>query len=208
MTKKISDYVIINWKNNQSVSQLSRQAGRQRVAVSSERKSFNISISNSIFYSGDNIHHYHYFYHFLIYEHLKWQKLMLGHLFPNAALFLHVYHKNEVEDISCSMRIALASNFLISSFVRRNSQDILHITIYLFLLLRLHVINCYMRAAVCIWLVLARFTVSFPIPYKIVTIHRTLSEHTFLNTWEWYSQDYEPLYRNLRTYRKAENNDS
>lgn len=44
-------------KNNQSI----KQAGRQRVAVSSERKSFNISISNSIFYSGDNIHHYHYF---------------------------------------------------------------------------------------------------------------------------------------------------
>jgi len=79
-------------------------------------------------------------------------------------------------------RFGFASNFLISSFVRRNSQDILRITIYLFLLLRLHVINCYMRAAVCIWLVLTRFTVSFPIPYKIVTIHRTLSEHTFLNT--------------------------
>ena len=123
--KKISDYVIINWKNNQSVSQLSRQAGRQRVAVSSERKSFNISISNSIFYSGDNIHHYHYFYHFLIYEHLKWQKLMLGHLFPNAALFLHVYHKTEVEDISCSMRIALVSQAIFWS--RRLCVEILKI---------------------------------------------------------------------------------
>lgn len=152
--KKLRDYVIINCEK--IVNQLSRQAGRQRVAVSSERKSFNISISNSIFYSGDNIHHYHYFYHFLIYEHSKWQKWMLEHLFPNAALFPHVYHKTEV----CGRYIMwMRSLWLRNDFwSRRLCVEIFKVTT---LSSSLCIINyCYMRAAVCIWLVLRAILLS------------------------------------------------
>lgn len=75
--------------------------------------------------------------------------------------------------------IALASQwFLISSFVRRNFQGN-----YLIFFALHNKLLLYASSSLHLASVARYFTVFFPIPYKIVTIHRTLSEHTFLSKY-------------------------
>lgn len=130
----------------QSVKQTGRQAGRGwRSVVSANRLISQFPIPS---FTVEIIHHYHYF---LSLSYLRASEMTkMDALFPNAALFLHIYHKTEVLEVIRMRLFWLSQDFDLVVCASKFSKYL-----YYLVFLRLHnkLLNCYMRAAVCIWLV-------------------------------------------------------